>query len=468
MVMTQTRTKTSAGASPARWSTFGIAGLCACSCLIVSCAPMAKEEVAFSDAPTTQPSITIVEAPGPWGNPRPMATMAGAGPSGKGTLLSSPTTKPSATPTAQAPMFGMPKPVVMSTPTETVVAPSNVPPAERKGRSTAIIGLYGELVATEPHAGVQLDGGVNLGQVTSVTDGACVDPCVDRTGQWLAFSSTMHRKTADIYIKPVSGKTTTQVTNDPADDVMPAFSPDSKSLAFASDRAGNWDIYVISVDGGPAIQITNDADHELHPTWSADGSMIAYCRFGSQSCRWEIWAVEVQRPGVRHFLEYGVFPEWCPDIASNKIVFQRAKQRGSFDYSIWTVDFVDGQAVAPTEVVSAANAALINPGWSPDGKRIVFVAVIDPDSIPGSRPKQSDLWLVNVDGSGRSNLTNGQFANFQPTWGGDGAVYFVSDRSGVDNIWSVAPTRWLDSAPHAPTNVASGAAAAAPEPSGRP
>lgn len=321
-------------------------------------------------------------------------------------------------------------------------------------RSTAIIGLYGELIADNPEAGTEFDGGINLGQITTATEGSCVDPDVDRTGTKVAFSSTMHRKTADIYVKAVTGKTITQVTNDPADDVMPAFGPDGRSIAFASNRGGNWDVFITTTDGGHPVQLTTDSDHELAPSWSPDGRMIAYCKFGSQSSRWEMWAVDVNNPGVRHFLDYGVFPQWCPDVARNKILFQRAKQRGSRDYSVWTVDYINGQAMYPTEIISAANAALINPSWSPDGARIVFVAVIDPQNAPADRPVQSDLWVVNLDGSNRTSLTNGQFANFQPAWASDGTVYFVSDRSGLDNIWAVR-TRGDEPAPSvAPETVA--------------
>ncbi len=331
-----------------------------------------------------------------------------------------------------------PEPVSFSSP-GSVGAPNKTATSERS-RQALLIGLYGELASDNNSAGSQFDGGTNLIQVTTATEGMCIDPAIDPTGKWLAFSSTMHRSTSDIYLKAVNGKTITQVTSDPADDVMPAFSPDGKTIAFASDRSGNWDIYTVSVDGGSTVQITNDADHELHPTWSPDGRHIAYCKLNSQTARWEIWVVDVANPGMRHFLDYGVFPEWCPDPAQNRILFQRAKQRGSRDYSIWTIDYVDGQAKYPTEIVSAANAALINPAWSPDGSRIVFVSVIDPNESPEARPGQSDLWIVNADGTGRTSLTNGMFANFQPVWASDSTVYFVSDRSGVDNIWAVRAT----------------------------
>jgi Tol biopolymer transport system component len=53
-------------------------------------------------------------------------------------------------------------------------------------------------------------------------------------------------------------------------------------------------------------------------------------------------------------------------------------------------------------------------------------------------PEQSDIWIVNADGTGRIGLTNGRFRNMQPSWGADGRVYFVSNRGGIENIWSIA------------------------------
>ncbi len=329
------------------------------------------------------------------------------------------------------------------------------PPVRTVSRSARAMNMYGELESTTGAlAGSPLDGSTNLVQVSFASEGACVDPAVDPTGTMIAFASTMHRRTSDIYIKAVNGRTMTQITSDPADDVMPAFSPDGRMIAFASNRSGNWDIYITSIDGGPATQITNEPDAEMHPTWSPDGRYIAYCRFGAQSARWEIWMTEVANPaggGVKRFLDYGVFPEWSPDVARSKIAFQRAKQRGSRDYGIWTIDVVNGQASQPTEIVSAANAALINPCWSPDGTRIAFVAVVEPQS--GIATQQTNVWVVNVDGTGRTNLTSGQFANFQPAWAADGSVFFVSDRSGTDNVWAVQSGRSEINKPQ-PRNVA--------------
>jgi hypothetical protein len=110
--------------------------------------------------------------------------------------------------------------------------PNAATPA-RRTHAPGLIGVFGELVSDSADSAGQYDGAGSIGRITDATDGACFDPEIDRTGQWLAFASTMHRPTSDLYIKQVGSRTVTQLTTDPADDLMPAFSPDSKKVASA-------------------------------------------------------------------------------------------------------------------------------------------------------------------------------------------------------------------------------------------
>lgn len=285
----------------------------------------------------------------------------------------------------------------------------------------------------------------NAIQLTYTFDGSDFDPCVSVDGSTVVYASTQHRPTPDIYAKRVGSSVITQLTNDPASDAMPAMSPDGSRVAFCSDRAGNWDIYIMPASGGNAVQITGDASPELHPSWSPDGTRLVFGRLGQTTGRWELWVVDVQNPGVAEFIGYGMFPEWCPTAGTgadgaDRILFQRSRERGDRAFGLWTLDYRDGQVGNLTQLVASPLAAFINACWSPDGERIVFASVPTPSAWSGSdtaRPPSAELWMMPIEGGSRVALTAGDAIDLMPTWGPDNRIYFVSDRSGSDNIWSL-------------------------------
>ena len=306
-----------------------------------------------------------------------------------------------------------------------------------------------------------------LAQQSFAADGADFDPFVSRDGKWLVFASTQHRPNPDLYIKTVGSRTVTQLTSDPASDVMPEISPDGTRVAFASNRSGAWNIYVMPATGGQAVQITSGSTQDLHPTWSPDGSRLAFCRLGQASGRWELWVVEVARPQVAEYVGLGVFPRWCPVAGTgqsgrDRIAFQRGRERGDRAFSVWTIDYKPGDAGNPTEIVSAKGLAAINPGWSPDGSMMTYALVpVGTAQATFQRPREGAVWLASVDGSARSRLTSAGYLQSQPVWGGDGLVYFVSNRGGIDQVWSTSPVKAL-AAMGRTMNVAAGPAGAAP------
>ncbi|MEO0511728.1 MAG: DPP IV N-terminal domain-containing protein [Planctomycetota bacterium] len=282
----------------------------------------------------------------------------------------------------------------------------------------------------------------DMSRITFSEEGADFDPRLTPNGTHVYFASTRHRDTADIYIKSVRGRAVRQLTTDPANDVMPSISPDGTQLAFASDRAGSWDIYITDVNGGQARPITTSTTQELHPTFSPDGTRLAYCRLGETSGRWELWVTEVDNPQVAFHVGYGLFPEWCPVTGTgaaggDRVLFQRARERGGRLFSIWTLEIrPDNEAGFLTELASEPASALINPTWSDDGQRLAFVrASIDDSSA--ERPSNGDIVMMNIDGSGLTNLTADDSVNLMPAWGMGDSVFFVSDREATNSIWSV-------------------------------
>ena len=69
----------------------------------------------------------------------------------------------------------------------------------------------------------------------------------------------------------------TNVTNNPAHDVNPAWSPDGTKIAFDSFRDDpSSDIYAMSADGSGVTRLTNNAVYDAEPAWSPDGTKIAF------------------------------------------------------------------------------------------------------------------------------------------------------------------------------------------------
>ncbi|MEM7628641.1 MAG: DPP IV N-terminal domain-containing protein [Planctomycetota bacterium] len=333
---------------------------------------------------------------------------------------------------------------------------SNAPRADSNDLTSR---MYGDVLGTQlPREADVFDQGKNTANVRQVTfthTGADFDPAVLRDGSRVVFASTQHRPTADLYIKNADSRTVTRLTDDPAQDVMPAVSPDGRFIAFASDRSGTWDLYLMPIEGGKPVQLTSDNTHDLHPSFSPDGQNIVFSRLGQSSGRWELWVMNIQSPNAVQFVGYGLFPEWSPvpgtgRNGTDQITFQRSRERGDRAFGVWTMDYdaAIGEAGHETEIISAADGALINPSWSPDGEFLLYAEVPAERAGPAfnGAPEQTNIWMIGADGVGRVNLVSGSTIDLMPSWGADNRVYFVSNRSGVENLWAMDMNRALQSA----------------------
>lgn len=90
-------------------------------------------------------------------------------------------------------------------------------------------------------------------------------------GKEIAFSYK-----GDIYKVAVEGGKAQQLTTNAAYDFMPVWSPDSKQLAFASDRNGNFDVFIISSGGGVAKRLTTNSAAERPYAFTPDGKNVVF------------------------------------------------------------------------------------------------------------------------------------------------------------------------------------------------
>ena len=113
----------------------------------------------------------------------------------------------------------------------------------------------------------------------------------------IAFTSDQNGN-SDIYTMHADGSGLTNLTNNPAHDINPFWSPDGTRIAFQSDRTGLMQVFVMNADGSNVIQLTNnEVNHELmsdHGPWSPDGKKLLFTEWGAPDAKkWKLFAIGV-------------------------------------------------------------------------------------------------------------------------------------------------------------------------------
>ena len=90
---------------------------------------------------------------------------------------------------------------------------------------------------------------------------------VPLTNDKIAFSSNRNGND-DIYVMNADGSDQTRLTDNPANDFFPAWSPDGTRIAFSSNRDGDFETYVMNADGSDQANLTNNPANDLFSAWS--------------------------------------------------------------------------------------------------------------------------------------------------------------------------------------------------------
>jgi dipeptidyl aminopeptidase/acylaminoacyl peptidase len=198
---------------------------------------------------------------------------------------------------------------------------------------------------------------------------------------------------------------------DGVNDSWPVWSPDGTRIAFSSTRYDAslegctfgfphefrcpTDIYVMDADGTNVERLTDDPAGEFMPTWSPDGSRIAFVREGDPaSGTYEgIYTMAPDGADVRRVSSSSggsdFWPSWSPD--GSKLVFAAIRNE---DWGIWVVN-ADGSD--EYMILGGTGAGYVDdPVWSPDGTLIAFVGNMAVDDYS----PEDALYVMHPDGTG--------------------------------------------------------------------
>ena len=260
-----------------------------------------------------------------------------------------------------------------------------------------------------------------------------------------------------------------------------AFSPDGASLVYS--MAGS--LWRQEIGSDQAVELTHGPGYDYQPDWSPDGRHIVFARHHDNAI--ELWQLDLSSGTAQQLTTTSAVnlePRYSPD--GKRLAYVSTAGSGHFNLFVAPID--GDKLGAPRAVVAPRESKIaryyyskhdhtINPSWTPDGKRLVFVsnreiaygsgdlcsAAVDgasdfecfvheetswrarPEVAPDGRRvlyssyqgrQWHQLWLTTLAGDAQLPLTFGEFDATQARWSPDGRrIAYVSNEDGNLSLW---------------------------------
>ena len=225
-------------------------------------------------------------------------------------------------------------------------------------------------------------------------------PAWSPNGKYVAYTSYMGGN-PDLYIYEVESGETRPLVRKGTLTTGAAFSPDSRHVAFSMSEGEGSQLYQVNVDGSGLTKLTNDYGINSSPTFSPDGKKIAFVsnRAGSP----QLYVMPAGGGAATRLTfqgNYNQTPDWSP--RGDLIAFTARDERNVFD--LFTIAVDGGKISRLTQDQGTYNE---EPSFAPNGRLIAFTS---------TRSGGSELWVMTPDGTKQVQLTHGEDIS-TPSWG---------------------------------------------------
>jgi dipeptidyl aminopeptidase/acylaminoacyl peptidase len=245
------------------------------------------------------------------------------------------------------------------------------------------------------------------------------DPQVSPDGRSVAFTVQTidvpnNKRLTQIYVAPVAGGDPKQITHAGDDNERPRWSPDSKRIAFVSDRSGTSQVWLMDPDGSQAVQVTNLSTEAGGVLFSPDGKNLVFASEVFPQCgaddacnQKELDAEKSSKVKARIYtaLLYRHWNRWAAGRRSHLLAMPVSGGAAK--------DLTPGPADVPPFSLGGGDDYAI----SPDGSEVCFAMNADP--LPAASTN-ADLYVVPIAGGPARKITNNPGADNTPLYSPDG------------------------------------------------